>query len=297
MSNPRTDRAVARRLLRLSCSLAFLLVCAADAPAEARPRPEVGQDGKDVIWLPSCRAMVDKMLDLAKVRPEDSVVDLGSGDGCIVIAAAKRGARALGVEYDAGLVALSRRNADKEGVSDRARFVRQDLFKSDLSSAAVITMFLLPAINLRLRPRLLELKPGTRVVSNTFAMGDWHADETATVPEVVDCFSHYRAFLWIVPAKVGGAWSLTQDGLAPRKLSLKQRFQTFSGTLESGSDAAQAVNGRLKGDLLSFSVGVSSYTGRVDGGVMEGTVDAGGSAGRWSAVRLAEEAKAPPKRR
>src|SRR5690349_15704415 len=141
--------------------------------------PRVGQEGKDVIWVPTPQALVDKMLDMAKVTPRDYVIDLGSGDGRTVITAAKRGARALGIEYNPEMVELSKRNAAKEGVSDKASFMKADLFESDFSQATVITMFLLPEINLQLRPKILELKPGTRVVSNTFTMGDWTADETA----------------------------------------------------------------------------------------------------------------------
>ena len=141
-------------------------------------QPEVGQDGKDVIWVPTPQALVDKMLDMAKVTPKDYVIDLGSGDGRTVITAAKRGSKALGIEYNPDMVELSKRNAAKEGVSDKATFVKADLFESDFSQAQVITMFLLSSINLKLRPKILDLKPGTRIVSNTFDMGDWKPDQT-----------------------------------------------------------------------------------------------------------------------
>src|SRR5437016_12864892 len=156
----------------------LLSVIAASAYGQAQPakdefQPQVGQQGKDVIWVPTPQALVDKMLDMAKVTPKDYVIDLGSGDGRTVITAAKRGARALGVEFNPDMVALSRRNAAKAGLSDKATFVEADIFRSDLSPATVLTIFLLTDLNLKLRPTILTLKPGTRIVSNTFRMGDW----------------------------------------------------------------------------------------------------------------------------
>src|SRR6476646_1448746 len=191
--------------------------------AQAQPakdfQPEVGQAGKDVVWVPTPQALVDKMLDMAKVQPSDYVIDLGSGDGRTVITAAKRGARALGIEYNPDMVELSKRNAAKEGMTGKANFQQADLFKSDFSQASVITMFLLPDINIKLRPKILGLKPGTRVVSNSFTMGDWSADETATVGE--GCSSWCTAYLWIVPANVEGAWKLPQGDLALKQESQK----------------------------------------------------------------------------
>src|SRR5262247_3819788 len=163
--------------------------------AAAEFQPQVGQEGKDVIWVPTAQALVDKMLDMAKVTPKDYVIDLGSGDGRTVITAAKRGARAMGIEYNPDMVELSKRNAAKERVSDKASFVKADLFESDFSQATVITMFLLPDINLRLRPKILDLKPGTRIISNSFTMGDWSADEEGTVKN--GCASYCTALLWI----------------------------------------------------------------------------------------------------
>src|SRR4026209_2437785 len=172
--------------LALIFIFAFSLIgTAGDRLAHAQPtkefEPQVGQEGKDVIWVPTPQALVDKMLDMAKVTAKDYVIDLGSGDGRTVITAAKRGAKALGIEYNPDMVELSKRNAAKEGVSDKANFMKADLFESDFSQAQVVTMFLLPDINIRLRPKILNLKPGTRIVSNTFTMGDWTDDETATV--------------------------------------------------------------------------------------------------------------------
>jgi len=231
-----------------------------------------------VIWVPTPQALVDKMLDMAKVTPKDYVIDLGSGDGRTVITAAKRGARALGIEYNPDMVELSKRNAAKEGVSDKANFVKADLFESDFTQATAITMFLLPEINLRLRPKILDLKPGTRIVSNSFTMGEWKADEEATVDK--DCISYCTALLWIVPAKAGGTWQLPQG-----ELTLKQVFQMLSGTLKSGSNTTPITNGRLLGDQITFSAGGAEYTGRVSGNAMEGSVKSGASSGKWKATR------------
>jgi SAM-dependent methyltransferase len=246
-------------------------------PAKDQYEPRVGQEGKDVVWVPSPQTLVNKMLDMAKVTPKDYVIDLGSGDGRTVITAAKRGAKASGIEYNPEMVELSKRNAAKEGVSDKASFMKADLFESDLSQATVITMFLLPDINIKLRPKILDLKPGTRIVSNTFTMGEWAADETATVNG--DCVSYCNALLWIVPAKVAGTWKLPQGELA-----LKQTFQMVSGTLTSGDSTMQITNGRLRGDQITFTAGGAQYSGRVNGNAMEGTIK-GGSNGTWNATR------------
>src|SRR5206468_7922342 len=197
-------------LSRSVISIVFSLWIAANLMA-AQPakeyQPQVGQEGKDVIWVPTPQALVDKMLDVAKVTPKVYMMDLGSGDGRTVITVAKRGVKALGSEYNPDMVELSKRNAAKEGVSDKANFVKADLFESDFSQAQVITMFLLPSINIKLRPKILDLKPGTRIVSNSFDMEDWKPDEDATVS---GCDHWCTAHLWIVPAKVGGAWKHPQ---------------------------------------------------------------------------------------
>jgi len=267
----------ARRLFLALC-LSVIAACGVTQPPPANQyEPQVGQAGKDVIWVPTPQALVEKMLDMAKVTPEDYVIDLGSGDGRTVITAAKRGARVLGIEYNPDMVELSRRNAAKEGVGDKAKFVKADLFESDFSQATVITMFLLPSINIKLRPTILDLKPGTRIVSNSFDMEEWKADETATVE---GCNDWCTAFLWIVPAKVGGTWKLSQG-----ELTLKQTFQMISGTLKSGSNVTPIANGRLNGDQISFSAGGAQYAGRVNGNSIEGTVKSGGNSSQWSATR------------
>jgi len=269
------SRFVRQSLLMLCLSI---IVAFANISVSSDYEPTVGQEGKDVIWVPTCQVLVDKMLDMAKVTPQDYVIDLGSGDGRLVITAAKRGTRALGIEYNLDMVDLSKRNAAREGVMDKAQFIKADIFESDFSQATVITMFLLESINLKLRPRILDLKPGTRVVSNTFTMGEWTADQNATV-EGNDCRGYYTALLWIVPAKVEGTWKLPEG-----ELTLKQSFQTFFGTLKSGANITP-VNGKLSGDLINFSVGHVNYTGRVSGSTMQGTYESGGSTTRWNATR------------
>jgi precorrin-6B methylase 2 len=236
--------------------------------------PTVGQAGKDVVWVPTPDTLVEKMLDMAQVTARDYVIDLGSGDGRTVIAAAKRGARALGIEYNPDMVELSKRNAAAAGVADKATFIKADIFESDFSKATVITMFLLPSLNLQLRPKLLDLAPGTRLVSNSFTMEAWQDDDTVTLSQ--DCTSWCTAHFWIVPAKVGGAWRLPQG-----TLTLTQEFQMLTGTL----GAVPINNGRMRGEEITFTAGDAVYTGRVKGASMQGTIK-GGKGGTWSATRV-----------
>jgi precorrin-6B methylase 2 len=250
-----------RRVIPALAALAFTISAGAafaQGSGQKPFEPQVGQAGKDVVWVPTPQAVVDKMLDMAKVTKNDFVMDLGSGDGRTVITAAKRGARAMGIEYNPDMVELSVRNAKEAGVTDRATFEKADLFETDLSKADVITMFLLPSINMKLRPKILDLKPGTRIVSNTFTMEDWQADETNTVTD--GCSSSWcTALLWIVPAKVAGTWN-TPNGA----LTLTQNFQMLSGTLGS-----QAVQGRLLGNEITLTAGNTKYTGVVDGNTIK----------------------------
>jgi precorrin-6B methylase 2 len=274
----------ASALMRQTGLALLLAACCAGVLAQPKTapstyEPSVGQPGKDVVWVPTPQALVDKMLDMAKVTSSDYVIDLGSGDGRTVITAAKRGARALGIEYNPDLVELSKRNADKEAVTNRATFVAADLFKSDFSDATVITMFLLPDINLKLRPKILDLKPGTRVVSNSFTMGEWTADETAKLDESEGCRSLCVAYLWIVPARVNGAWKLPQG-----ELTLKQEFQMLTGTLRTGGKSIPLESGKVRGDEISFTADGVEYRGKAEGNRIEGLTKDGG---RWSATRLA----------
>jgi SAM-dependent methyltransferase len=251
------------RTLQLASALllASAFTACAQAPDIKGFEPDVGQEGKDVVWVPTPQNLVEKMLDLAKVTPRDIVMDLGSGDGRTVIAAAKRGAQALGVEFDPHLVEYSRQNARAAGVADRARFIQGDFFETDLSRATVITLFLLPEINVKLRPRLLELAPGTRVVANTFDMDAWKPDEMASAYTADSkCESYCSALLWIVPAKVAGTYSLPIGELA-----LKQEFQMLTGTLRTAG-TSYALEGRVRGEEVSFRAGGREYRGRMRGG-------------------------------
>ena len=254
---------------RLLLALSIVLVTGVLPRGQATDtyKPEVGQPGKDVVWVPTPQALVDTMLDMAKVTPQDLVMDLGSGDGRTVITAAKRGVSAIGVEYNPDMVQLSTNAAAAEGVSGRATFVQADLFETDLSKATVITMFLLPSINLQLRPTLLNLKPGTRVVSNTFDMGQWEPDEKKTLGPA-GCTSWCTAMLWIVPAKAQGTWKTPQGNL-----TIMQTFQMISGTLGS-----TPIKGKVIGDQISFTAGTTPYAGRVNGDTIQGS--------NWSASRI-----------
>jgi precorrin-6B methylase 2 len=270
-----TSRAIARVLLTTCLCVVGAYAQTPQTPqAPQKPfEPTVGQPGKDVVWVPTPDALVQKMLDMAQVTAKDYVIDLGSGDGRTVIAAAKRGARALGIEYNPDMVELSKRNAAAAGVTDKASFVKADIFESDFSKATVITMFLLPSLNLQLRPKLLDLAPGTRIVSNSFTMEAWQDDDTATIEQ--GCTSWCTAHFWIVPAKVEGTWHLTQGDLA-----LTQQFQMISGTLGS----TPITNGKLRGNAITFTVGTVEYTGQVNGSSMQGTLK-GSQSGAWSATR------------
>ena len=266
----------------LMMSFLFLGLCnglqAQQTGNDAKPyQPEVGQYGKDVVWVPTPQSLVDKMLDMAKVTSDDFVMDLGSGDGRIVITAAKRGARAVGIEYNPDMVELSRGNAAKAGVSDKATFMKADLFETDLSRASVITMFLLPDINMRLRPKLLEMKPGTRIVSDTFSMGDWASDQSATVDV---CSGWCTALLWIVPAKVAGKWTMSGG-----ELNLGQEFQVLGGILTLNGKTVTISSAKMRGDQITFTAGDALYTGRVNGNAMQGTSQANGKSVTWSAQR------------
>ena len=221
--------------------------------------PTTGQDGKDVVWVPTPDALVDRMLNMAKVTKEDYLVDLGSGDGRTVIAAAKRGVRAHGIEYNPDLVALSQRNAKAASVARLATFERADIFKADFSKATVVTLFLLPSLNLKLRPILLDMKPGTRIVSNTFDMGEWQPDDK--IDAGGDCTNWCRASKWIVPAKVEGEWRF--EGGA---LNLAQSFQLLTGTIVLGSEKLPISDARMDGEAISFSAGGQRYSGTVFSG-------------------------------
>jgi hypothetical protein len=271
-------------LVRVRASIGGVLfaLVAGSALAQAQPaapafEPSVGQQGKDVVWVPTPQALVDKMLAMARVTPRDTLIDLGSGDGRTVITAARLGVPALGIEYNPDMVELSKREAQKAGVAERVTFMKADIFESDFSKATVITMFLLDRLNLQLRPKLLDLKPGTRLVSNTFSMGEWVEDDRVTATEKEGCLSYCVAYLWIVPAKVAGTWKMPQG-----ELTLKQEFQVLSGHLRVGEKLLEVTHGRMRGDRLDFKAGGVEYSGRANGDTIEGAAKGGAA---WTATR------------
>jgi hypothetical protein len=241
--------------------------------------PEVGQEGKDVVWVPTPQTLVNKMLEIAKAKPSDFLIDLGSGDGRTVITAAKMGLTAIGIEYNPDMVELSKKNAAEAGVADKTQFIKTDLFEYDFSKATVITMFLLPDINLRLRPKLLEMKPGTRIVTNTFTMEDWHWDDLASSGD--ESTNWNTCYLWIVPAKVEGSWKLEGDG----KIIFLQNFQMLTGEVTKNNKAETISEGRLRGTDITFTVGATVYTGTVEGNNMKGTFTINGKTTEWKASR------------
>jgi hypothetical protein len=265
-----------KRPLAAAC-VAAVAVAGAALAEKGKFEPKVGQAGKDVIWVPTPEALVEKMLDLTKVTPSDVVYDLGSGDGRTVIAAAKRGAKAFGVEYNPNMVELSRQNAKKAGVADRATFIHGDIFKTDFSQANVITLYLLTSLNTKLRPTILNMKPGTRVASNSFGMGDWSPDTTVNGFDGCQyCTAHY----WMVPAKVAGRWKLA-DG----EINLEQRHQMLSGRVKSGTGTATITAGKVMGNDVTFTAGGAQYTGKLNGDTLEGVVKSGKIETPWKATR------------
>ena len=257
-------------------------VLAQPQPVKKEYEPSVGQSGKDVVWVPTPQALVDRMLDMAKLTPSDIHYDLGSGDGRTVITAAKRGMRANGIEFNPDMVELARRNAQKEGVADKATFKQGDIFteasKKDYMQANVITLFLLPDLNVKLRPTLLDMKPGVRVVSNSFTMGDWKEDEKISAGG--DCTSWCTGYLWIVPAKVAGNWTTSRGTLA-----LKQEYQMLSGTLTQGNMSAIISEAKMTGEQIAFTAAGTKYMGRVSGHSIEGTYKGSGGSSKWSATK------------
>ena len=281
-------------LLRLAAAMLAALLVALSAAAQTKPKPEayephVGQAGKDVIWVPTPDEVVERMLRMAQVTPNDYVVDLGAGDGKIAIMAAKKfGARAMGIEYNPDMARHAQRNAEKAGIASRARIVQGDIFVTDFTQATVLTMYLLPALNLKLRPQILAMRPGTRVVSHSFNMDDWEPDESSSM-------DGRRAYYWVVPAKVAGTWSLelTGGGAAEKsELTLEQRYQKLEGTVSLGAAVLGGLREpRLRGFDIAFAYIDNSsvrreLSGRVSGNRMEGSfrTDAG-TEGRWVATK------------
>jgi len=261
-----------RCLLLLSLAWCFVPLA---APAQTPPRPYepiVGQEGRDVVWVPTPYVTVEKMLDVAKVTPQDFVMDLGSGDGRNIIAAAKRGARGLGVEYNPKMVEYSRRQAQEQGVPDRAQFVEGDMFAADVSQATVLALFLLPDNLRKLEQKFLDLKPGTRIVVNTFGITGWEAEQTETVGG--ECTVWCTVMLYIVPAKVAGRWRLPEG-----ELSIDQQAQTVTGRYAG----MPVLKGRVRGEQLVFTAGGAEYTARINGDTLEGETKGKGA---WKGVRI-----------
>jgi hypothetical protein len=271
----------AQSLLAIA-ALSFLAMGTTEARTRAECerdyKPQVGQAGKDVIWVPTPDELVNRMLTMAKVTPKDYVVDLGAGDGKIAIAAGKKfGATALGIEYNPDMAKLAQCFVQAEGVGDKVKIIQGDIFKEDFSKATVITMYLLPELNLRLRPTILAMKPGTRVTSHQFTMGEWEADEKAEI--------EYRtAYLWIVPAKVEGNWSFREDGgKTSFSVDLKQQFQRISGDAVMGSNKNPLVGAALRGEEVRFAFNddkgqTRTLSGKVRGNEITGTLRGPGSA-------------------
>ncbi|MCC6532746.1 MAG: methyltransferase domain-containing protein [Burkholderiales bacterium] len=264
-------------VLRLALALWLVLAGAAPASSADKPfEPVSGQAGKDVVWVPTPPLLVEKMLDLAKVTPRDFVMDLGSGDGRNIIAAAKRGARALGVEYNPDMVEVSKRIAEKEGVAGKALFVQGDMYEADISQASVLALFLLPENLDRLVPKFLDLKPGSRIVLNTFGIRGWDPDQVARAED--PCGAWCDALLYIVPAKVAGRWRLN-DG----EIAFEQTYQLLSGSYVSAGASTPIANAWLNGERIGFTLDGVEYSGVVNGDTIQGSV--GGTAS-WQATRI-----------
>jgi hypothetical protein len=291
-----------RPLARLAAlSVAATALVAANAQAQPKNRadcetaykPQVGQSGKDVVWVPTPDELVDRMLKMAKVTAQDYVIDLGAGDGKIAIAAARRfGANSLGIEYNPDMVKLANCMVQVEGVGNKTKIVQGDIFKEDFSKATVVTMYLLPELNLCVRHRILAMRPGTRVTSHQFTMGDWSSDESAE-------FDYRTAYLWIVPAKVAGTWSLKDNGGLQASVTLNQNFQRISGDVTLGSAKQPLVGATLHGDQLTFAFnddkGVTrTFNGTVKGSEVSGSLRAAGGGETQTTGSLQGGAKPAP---
>lgn len=265
----------------LAFAAAGLLSAALISDAAARDRkecerdykPQVGQSGKDVVWVPTPDELVQRMLRMAKVTPQDLVFDLGAGDGKIAIAAGKLGANAVGIEYNPDMAKLASCLVTAEGVGNKVKIIQGDIFKEDFSKATVITMYLLPELNLCVRHRILGMKPGTRVTSHQFTMGDWEPDETSE-------FEYRTAYLWIVPARVDGQWVLREPGGASTTVNLTQNFQKLSGEVVGGNAKQPLVGATLRGDQLRFAFNdatgaTRTFNGTVRGNELVGTLKSG----------------------
>ena len=247
------------------------LALASTTTPSAEYKPQVGQEGKDVIWVPTPEGLIDKMLAAAKVNDKDTLFDLGAGDGIIAITAARQyGAKSVGIEYNPEMAQFARRKVAEAGMTDKVKIITGDIFQEDFSAATVVTLYLMPHLNIKLRPILLKMKPGTRVVSNTFSMGDWEPDET-----ILD--QHWRAHFWVVPAQIDGAWVMNGVDGGPLRLNISQSYQNIGGTLTRGGQTFNLLGAKLRGDEVKFQFTtpdrkVHAFSGRLEGGRLTGTV-------------------------
>ncbi len=264
--------------MKLSRFLLYVLVTswlnlalASTTTPSAEYKPQVGQEGKDVIWVPTPEGLIDKMLAAAKVNDKDTLFDLGAGDGIIAITAARQyGAKSVGIEYNPEMAQFARRKVAEAGMTDKVKIITGDIFQEDFSAATVVTLYLMPHLNLKLRPILLKMKPGTRVVSNTFTMGEWEPDET-----VFD--QHWKGYFWVVPAQIEGAWVMTGMEGGPLRLNISQSFQNIGGTLTRGGQTLTLLGAKLRGDEVKFQFvtpdrKVHAFSGRLEGRRLTGTV-------------------------
>jgi SAM-dependent methyltransferase len=260
--------------------LFLILILPAAVFAQTGPAftPYEGQAGKDVVWVPTPPALVEKMLDMIKLTPKDYIIDLGSGDGRNIIAAAKRGARGHGVEWDADMVFLSQRKAEEAGVADRAKFIQGDMYEADLSKATALVLFLLPVNLDRMRDNFLKLPPGTRIVNNGYKITGWEEVETGHIGG--DCITWCTAYLYLVPAQVSGVWRLPAG-----ELQFDQQYQALNGTLTTKQGKKLQVWGSVTGERIKFNVGLDTYEGRVRGKEMSGNAS-GAVSGFWKAAKL-----------
>jgi len=247
------------------------LALASTTTPSAEYKPQVGQEGKDVIWVPTPEGLIDKMLEAAKVNDKDTLFDLGAGDGIIAITAARQyGAKSVGIEYNPEMAQFARRKVAEAGMNDKVKIITGDIFQEDFSAATVVTLYLMPHLNLKLRPILLKMKPGTRVVSNTFTMGEWEPDET-----VFD--QHWKGYFWVVPAQIEGAWVMKGVDGGPLRLNISQSYQNIGGTLTRGGQTFNLLGAKLRGDEVKFQFNtpdrkVHAFSGRLEGGRLTGTV-------------------------
>jgi hypothetical protein len=259
------------RILLSAMLISGMNLAYSTTPAAPNYTPVQGQAGKDVIWIPTPEVLIDKMLTAAKVTDKDKVFDLGAGDGIIAITAARKfGAQAVGIEFNPDMAQFARRKVAEAGMTDKVKIITGDIFQEDFSSATVVTLYLMPHLNMKLRPTLLKMKPGTRVVSHAFTMGDWEPDETMSS-------GYAQGYFWVVPAQIEGSWVMNGLDGGPIRVNLSQSFQNIGGTLTRGGQTFAMLGAKLRGDEVKFQFitpdrKVHAFSGRVEGGRLSGKV-------------------------